>query len=107
MKIIRLKAVKVDSFWEKCVGLIGKSENTCLYLETRFGIHTIGMRYKIDILILDEKNIVRKIKKSLSPNKFFFWKPIYCKVLEIPSGLIDKNNILPGDKIYLKLKSNS
>lgn len=102
MKIIRLKIVKADSFWKKCVGLIGKSENTCLYLETRFGIHTIGMRHKIDILILDKKYIVRKINKSLSPNKFFFWNPVFHKVLELPPGLVKKKNIQFGDKIYLK-----
>lgn len=102
MKIIRLKAVKAGNFWEKCVGLIGKSENTCLYLETRFGIHTIGMRYKIDILILDEKNIVRKIKISLPPNKFFFWNTIFRKVLELPSGSVNNKSIKLGDKIYLK-----
>lgn len=102
MKIIRLKAVKAGNFWEKCVGLIGKSENTCLYLETRFGIHTIGMRYKIDILILDEKNIVRKIKISLPPNNFFFWNPVFHKVLELPSGSVNNKSVKLGDKIYLK-----
>lgn len=102
MKIIRLKAVKAGNFREKCVGLIGKSENTCLYLETRWGIHTIGMRYKIDILILDEKNIVRKIKISLPPNKFFFWNTIFRKALELPSGSVNNKSIKLGDKIYLK-----
>ncbi|OGG22111.1 hypothetical protein A3D03_01985 [Candidatus Gottesmanbacteria bacterium RIFCSPHIGHO2_02_FULL_40_13] len=102
MKIIRLKAVKADNFWDKCVGLIGKDENTCLYLETRFGLHTFGMRHIIDILILDKKDIVSKIKISLSPNRFFFWKPVYYKVLELPSGLVSKKSIQFGDRINLK-----
>lgn len=105
MKTIRLKAVKADKFWEKCVGLIGKDDKTFLYLETRFGIHSFGMRYKIDVLILDEKNIIRKIKKGLSPNRFFFWNPSWKKVLELPDGTILKNNIKLADKIKIDFQN--
>lgn len=101
MKIISIKAIKADNFWEKCVGLIGKSKNTCLYLETRFGIHTFGMRYKIDILILDKKNIVHRLKRSLPPNRFFFWNPFFKKVLELPDSAISKKNIKLTDKINI------
>ncbi len=106
MKTIRLKAVKADKFSEKCVGLIGKDDKTFLYLETRFGIHTFGMRHKIDVLILDEKNTVRKIKKGLSPNRFFFWNPVYRKVMEMPSGSVMMKSIQPGDKINLSFFIN-
>src|SRR3989338_4720684 len=98
MKIIRLKAVKADNFWDKCVGLIGKDENTCLYLETRFGLHTFGMRHIIDILILDKKDIVSKIKISLSPNRFFFWKPGFLKRLRVAFRLSRKENNSVGGK---------
>jgi len=61
-----------------------------MLFRTRFGIHTIGMKYAIDVLILDKKNKVVAIKKNLEPNKIFLWNPAFNTVLELPAGTINK-----------------
>ena len=50
------------------------------------GVHTFGMKFPIDVVVLDRNNIVKKIKKDMRPGKFFFWNPKYKKVLELPVG---------------------
>jgi len=74
-------------------GLIGKTKPQALMIKTRFGIHTFGLKFPIDILILNDKNKVILIKKNLKPNRIFLWNPIYKKVLELPPGTIEKKKI--------------
>ena len=86
---------------EKIFGLIGKKKPYSFMLKTHFGIHTFGLKFPIDILILDSNNKVVNIKPSLSPNRIYIWNPIYCKVLELEEGYIDKNQINLGNKVTL------
>ena len=84
-------------------GLIGSKPQPILF-KTRFGIHTIGVRYPIDIVILDNKNVVQKIKEGLRPNNFFFWNPSFDKVIELPNGTVKKMRLQTGLHIKLLFK---
>ena len=92
MKLI-IKKIPWYLSWK---GLIGKKPEPIL-LKTRFGIHTCGMSYSIDVVILDRNNIVRKIKENLLPNRLFFWNPLFDTVLELPAGTISKLKLHIGD----------
>lgn len=59
------------------------------------------MHNYIDILILDSNYKVAKIKKSLTPNKIFFWNPKYNLVIELPEGMIKKSKTIIGDQLEL------
>lgn len=87
---------------EKVIGLIRKEEPYALMLKTHFGIHTFGVKFPIDVLILNNNGKVVRIKKSLKPNHVFLWKPIYCNVLELPEGYIDNNRIKLNDQMSLR-----
>jgi len=89
---------------EKIQGMIGKSEPMALMIKTRFGIHTFGVKFPIDVLILDNKNKAVSIKENLKPNRIFLWNPLYEKVIELPSGTIKKNVIKMHDSITLKFE---
>lgn len=89
-----------ESLIDSLLGLLLK-RNTSLLFKTRFGIHTFGMHKNIDILILDADYKVVKIKKSLAPNKIFFWNPKYNFVIELSEGTIKKSKTLPGDQLEL------
>ncbi len=91
-----------DSFVAKNLGLIPYNKPKPLRIKTRFGIHTFGMRYPIDVIILDKNKKVVKIKKSLHPNRVFFWNPRYDTVLELPAGTIQEKNISPMDFLSYK-----
>ena len=100
-KIIVIKAKKATTILEKITGLIGTTNPYPLLIHTRWGIHTFGMKYPIDILILDRKNCVMKMHSSLSPNRIFVWNPKYHWIIELPSGSVQKMNIKQGDYIEL------
>ncbi len=61
------------------------------------------MRYGIDIVILDKKNQVKKMRKNLMPNKIFLWNPLYKSVLEMPVGFIEKYKISIGTHITVQM----
>lgn len=97
---------KLINPWQKFIGLINRSTATSVYFETRFGIHTFGMKFPIDILILDKDNRVVVIKEKMFPGRIFFWNPIYNKVLELPPGTIRNQKIKKDTQIILSF-SNS
>ena len=93
---------KAKNIKEKVIGLIGKDKPQALMIRTRFGIHTFGLKFPIDVLILDKKNRVVFLKKNLMPWRIFLWNPMYDKVLELPYGTIAKKKIKINDEIFLK-----
>lgn len=99
--MVTLKITKADNLRKKVIGLIGKSSPEPILIKTRFGIHTFGLKFPIDVLILDRENKVQYIKKNLGPNRIFFWKPIYNIVLELTGGTVKKKGIKIGYYIDL------
>ncbi|HSD98620.1 MAG TPA: DUF192 domain-containing protein [Patescibacteria group bacterium] len=83
-------------------GLLFSKKPKPILFQTRWGIHTFGMKYPIDVVIVDKKNIVQKIKQGLRPNRFFFWNPCFDKVLELPSGTIEHLKITLEGKLELQ-----
>lgn len=83
-----IKVVRLCGTLEKAMGLLGREKGKCVYFETRWGVHTFGMKYPIDVLILDNENRVVKMALGLRPNRIFVWSPIYYKVVELPAGYI-------------------
>jgi len=94
IKVKRLKTLK-----ERAVGLIGKKEITPVMFETRFGIHTFGLKFPIDVLILDNQKRVVAFRELLTPNRIFLWNPRYKTVIEAPIGTIKKLQIKKGDLV--------
>jgi hypothetical protein len=100
-KTHQIKVVELKNPLKKAIGLIGKKNPQIILFKTRFGIHTFGVRFPIDIIILDKKNKVMTVKHNLQPNRFFFWNPKYETVLELPEGTITKEKIDLEDTIDL------
>ncbi len=95
--------VKQLSGWDKVSGLLFAKKAYPVLLKTRFGIHTFGMKFPIDVLALDNNLKVVKIVENLQPNRIFLWNPIYDIVIELPSGEVKKQKIKLGQRIKLKL----
>lgn len=102
--VVKLFVKKAINLKEKAQGLIGKDKPCALMLETRFGIHTFGLKFPIDVLILNNDNKVMSIKKNLKPNKIFLWNPMYRKVVELPSGTIEGKRIEINIPIDISIK---
>lgn len=98
MKIIEIE-YEVLAGLQTLTGLIGVKKPKAVFFKTRWGIHTFGLRFPIDVLILNSEFKVVKIKKSLKPFRLFLWNPKYDSVLELPAGTIEKKNINIGNYI--------
>ncbi|HSW96938.1 MAG TPA: DUF192 domain-containing protein [Candidatus Saccharimonadales bacterium] len=102
--MITLSVKKASTNLEKMVGLIGKQHPYSLLLETRFGIHTFGVQFPIDVIILDKHYMVRDLFIYMKPSRIFFWNPLFPYVLELPQGTIEKMKIKKDETIKLVVK---
>jgi len=91
--MLTINATHLTSHRDRIVGLIGADTATPVYITTRFGIHTFGLKFPIDVLVLDNQDKVVKIRERLAPNRIYIWPPVYKKVLELPSGFIQLHHI--------------
>lgn len=98
--MIVLNVKKLNTLQEKTIGLIGAASICPVYFTTRWGIHTFGVLFPIDILILDNNYHVALLTQ-LRPNNIFMWNPRYKHVIELPAGEISKKNITVGKSIQL------
>ena len=100
-KIIAKNATPATKWKDKTIGLIGTKTPHALILHTHFGIHTLGMKYPIDVLVLNKQQKVVAIKENLTPNSVFLWNPLYSTVIELPSGVIKSSETHKGDQLLL------
>jgi uncharacterized membrane protein (UPF0127 family) len=90
------------SLLDQFLGLLKYKTPRAMLFKTRWGIHTIGMKYAIDILILNKGNRVVTLKENLKPNNLFVWNPQFETVLELPPGKIKETKTKIGDFIKFK-----
>lgn len=95
--------VKMTSnFYERFIGLLGsKSLNPKqgLIISPCSSVHTIGMRYPIDLIFLNDNWIVLKTVQSLKPWRFAFANSA-SMVLEISANLLEILNVKEGQKLH-------
>lgn len=90
------------TFAEKITGLLKATEPKAMMFRTRWGIHTVGMRFPIDCAVCDGKDRVRKITKELKPGKFFMWNPLWHRLVELPAGTLDLSHTGIGDELEFR-----
>ena len=104
--MITLEAKKLRSHAHKTRGLIGAKKIYPVFFTTRWGIHTFGVLFPIDVLILNDENTVVALRSHLPPNRIFFWNPKYERVVELPAGTIQDKKIELGETITLHHEGN-
>lgn len=100
-KLLTTHLKEAKSLKDKGLGLLLKSNPKFMIFYTRFGIHTFGMKEKIDIVVLDNTNHIVKLKENFKPNRAFFWNLKFSKVLEVPAGTIARHGLKLGDLIQI------
>lgn len=89
---------------QRVKGLLGKKgmqHGEGLLITPCKGIHTVGMRFDIDVAILDRDNRVIALHRRLRPYRL---TPIYFRassVLELPAGALDDASTKVGDVITI------
>ncbi len=99
--IVAKETKLAESFLDNFLGLLNKKNPRSMIFKTRFGIHTFFMKEPIDILVLNNKNQVVKMKKNLKPWRIFLWNPEYNKIIELASSLNGVLGISLGDQILI------
>lgn len=94
-----------DSWLKRLIGLLAESKlgnGHGLWLKPCASIHTIGMRFPIDVVFLDEENCVKKLASSLKPYRFCLSAKGTRSVLELPGGTISMAGICRGDQLLVQ-----
>jgi uncharacterized membrane protein (UPF0127 family) len=80
-------------------GLLGRktlSEGQGMWIVPCEAVHTFGMQFAIDLVFLDRRNVVRKVRSSVPP-----WRLSGClrarSVLELAAGTLKSMPVHPGD----------
>jgi hypothetical protein len=92
-----------DSSAARRRGLLGRdnlSKGQGLWIVPCEAVHTWGMRFPIDLVYLDRKEKVRKIRRALGP-----WRLSICllahSALELPAGMADESGTQVGDQLKI------
>ena len=103
-KELSLNVTMACSLFERMKGLLGREKlepGESLWIKPCNSIHTIGMKFPIDVAFLDKNNIVVKVKNNLPSNRI---SGIYFRasgVLEFPAGTLQETNTQVGDRIEI------
>lgn len=90
------------SFFSRFVGLLGQrflEAGEGLWIRPCRGIHTIGMRYPLDVVFLDAQDKVVKVVTGLPPFRVCWGGRDARSVLEFAVGTIERSFTQPGDRI--------
>jgi len=90
-----------DSSPKRNKGLLGRDHLSLgegLWIIPCDAVHTIGMRFAIDLIYLDRKNQIKKVCRSVPP-----WRMSGClaahSVLELPAGTARTTETRAGDTV--------
>jgi uncharacterized membrane protein (UPF0127 family) len=69
-----------------------------LWISPCEAVHSFGMRFAIDLVYLDKKKKVRKVRREMIPRRLSACLTAHS-VLELPVGAIDSSRTEPGDQL--------
>lgn len=90
-----------ESLADRCRGLLGRpapGADEGMLIQPCSSIHTLGMRYPIDVVWLDRDHTIRKLVDNLRPGRFSFC-PGARAVLELGAGQIRRLALARGMQV--------
>lgn len=91
-----------DQYWSRLRGLLGRrglEEGEGLLIIPSRGVHMWGMRFPLDVLLLDEERKVRSLHPGLAPGKATGFVKGVRYALEVPVGTIESTGTRKGDPL--------
>lgn len=89
-----------DRFWSRLKGLLGRTglgEGEGLLIEPSRGVHMYGMRFSLDVLLLDGDRQVKAGFPGLAPGQVTGIRKGVRYALELPVGTIATSGTREGD----------
>jgi hypothetical protein len=98
-----------QTHWTRLCGLLGASEDDFsnsggLWIRPCRGVHTLAMRFAIDVVYLDCAGTVIYLEHNLQPWRFSPIRMQATSVLELPSHTAAKTETAVGDRIEIQTK---
>jgi uncharacterized membrane protein (UPF0127 family) len=98
-----------QTHWSRLRGLLGTNEGDFgngrgLWIRPCRGVHTLAMRFPIDVVYLDRAGRVVHLERNLKPWRFSPVRLQASSVLELPSYTVARTETALGDKIEIKIK---
>jgi len=104
------KVRKADNFITRLVGLLKRTQlgpEEALWLMPSKGIHTIGMKFPIDVVFLNKDFCVLGLISGMHPYRVSGVHIRGYSVIELPSGTIRKSRTEIGDQLEISLAETS
>jgi uncharacterized membrane protein (UPF0127 family) len=92
----------------RAVGLLTRSglePGEALWIVPSRGVHTLGMRFAIDVLALDEQGNVVDAVSNLRPWRVRLPRKGTAGVLELPAGTLQSSRTALGHKVVLEMQA--
>jgi uncharacterized membrane protein (UPF0127 family) len=99
-----LHAYRATNFVARMFGLLWRrplAAGEALWLNPCASVHTLGMRYPIDVVFLDRDGAVVETKTALAPRRMAGARRARS-VLELPANQIGDLGIAPGKRVTLE-----
>jgi uncharacterized protein len=100
-----------QTHWSRLRGLLGASEGdfrngSGLWIRPCRGVHTLAMRFPIDVVYLDRAGTVVHLESALQPWRFAPVRMQAASVLELPRNTVASTGTALGDRIEIKMKED-
>jgi uncharacterized protein len=98
-----------NTHWTRLRGLLGTSPDdfrngSGIWIVPCHGVHTLAMRFPIDVAYLDPDRIVIHIERELRPWRIAPVRMQAASVLELPSQVLSETGTEMGDKIEITMQ---
>lgn len=84
-------------------GLLGRPQlapGTGMLIEHCGSVHTVGMRYALDLVFLDRQWRVTRVVRGVAPGRLMVWGGWRAvRVLEVAAGWLDMAGVAPGTQL--------
>jgi uncharacterized membrane protein (UPF0127 family) len=98
-RIVVARLELADTAWKQAIGLLGRralAGDAGLCLSPCNGIHTLGMRFALDVLFLDRNGMALRLAANVRPWRICgpMWRA--RTVIELPAGTLARQQLAQG-----------
>ena len=94
-----------NGWWRRAVGLLGQTElpdGSGILLVPCASVHTLGMRFPVDVAFLDGRGRIVETRSDLPPGRFAVGGKDVHATLELPVGTLAATDSRDGDPLILE-----
>src|SRR5689334_10216770 len=103
--VVAERVERAAGIWGRTAGLVGRralAEGEGLWIDPCNGVHTFGMRFAIDVIVLDRDRRVMHLERNLAPNRVLLPKRGGHSVVELAAGAIEAAGVRVGDRLSFR-----